>query len=137
MLRRRETTPCERRATCSYCTIELSVNIVRALEGNLMSETVTKGLIVRFDALPGKEDEVAQFLDAGLPMVQQEPATIAWFGLRLGPSTFGIFDVFPDEDGRTAHLNGQVAAALGENTGKLFGDPVIEQVDVQAFKLPG
>ncbi|MBE0011695.1 MULTISPECIES: putative quinol monooxygenase [Arthrobacter] len=98
--------------------------------------TVTKGLLVRFDALPGKEDEVKEFLDAGLTLVNQEPATIAWFGIRLGPSSFGIFDVFPDEAGRETHLSGPVAAALGEQTGTLFSEPTIDKLDVQASKLP-
>lgn len=98
--------------------------------------TVTKGLLVRFDALPGKEDEVEEFLDTGLQLVEQEPATIAWFGIRLGPSSFGIFDVFPDEAGRDTHLSGPVATALGEQTGTLFSEPTIDKLDIQASKLP-
>ena len=97
---------------------------------------MTKGLLVRFDALPGKEEQVAEFLDTGLGLVEQEPATIAWFGIRLGPSSFGIFDVFPDEAGRDTHLSGPVAAALGEQTGTLFSEPTIDQLDIQASKLP-
>ncbi|TKB57848.1 MAG: antibiotic biosynthesis monooxygenase [Nitrospira sp.] len=73
---------------------------------------VKVALFVRLDAKPGKEKEVESFLLSGLPIVQAEPATTAWFGLRLGPSTFGIFDAFPDEAGRQAHLSGRVAAAL-------------------------
>ena len=98
--------------------------------------SVTKGLLVRFDALPGKEDEVRRFLDTGRGLVEEEPATIAWFAIRLGPSSFGIFDVFPDDAGRDTHLSGAVAAALGEQTGTLFSDPTIENLDVQASKLP-
>jgi quinol monooxygenase YgiN len=98
--------------------------------------SVTKGLLVRFDSLPGKEDEVVKFLDAGLGLVDQEPATIAWFGIRFGPSSFGIFDVFPDDDGRDTHLSGPVAAALGEQTGTLFSEPTIEKLDISASKLP-
>jgi len=70
-------------------------------------------------------------------MVQEEPKTTAWFGIQLGPSTFGIFDVFPDEEGREAHLSGRVAAALMDNVGELFQEPTIERIDVIAFKLPG
>ncbi|MGH2970133.1 MAG: putative quinol monooxygenase [Solirubrobacteraceae bacterium] len=99
--------------------------------------TVTKGLLVRIEAQPGREAEVERFLNDGLPLVQHEPATTAWFAIRLGPSSFGIFDVFPDERGREAHLSGQVAAALGENAGTLFAEPRIEQLDVLAAKLPG
>ena len=70
-------------------------------------------------------------------MVQEEPKTTAWFGIRLGESTFGIFDVFPDEEGREAHLSGRVAAALMENVGELFREPTIERIGVIASKLPG
>ena len=73
---------------------------------------VKVGLYVKLEAKPGKEDEVEQFLKDGLPIVQEEPDTVAWFAIRLGPSTFGIFDVFPDESGRQVDLSGQVAAAL-------------------------
>jgi quinol monooxygenase YgiN len=101
------------------------------------SEIVTKGLLVRIEARPGREQDVERFLRDGLPIVEQEPATTAWFAIRLGPSTFGIFDVFPDDAGRQAHLEGQVAAALMQNVGELFDQPTIEQLDVLAAKLPG
>ena len=97
---------------------------------------VSTALFVRLEAKPGKEDEVASFLKSGLSLVQQEPATIAWFGIRLGPTTFGIFDAFPDEAGRQAHLNGKVAAALMAKAGELLSQPPsIEKVDVLAAKL--
>ena len=68
----------------------------------------------------------------------EEPATIAWFAIRLGPSTFGIFDAFPDEAGRQAHLSGRVAAALMAKASELLAQPpVIEKVEVLADKLPG
>jgi quinol monooxygenase YgiN len=98
---------------------------------------VTVGLLVRLEAKPGREDEVASFLEGALPLVEQEPATVAWFALRLGPSTFGIFDVFPDDAGRKAHLSGAVAAALMERAPDLFAEPpAIDEVDVLAAKLP-
>ncbi len=98
---------------------------------------VTTALYVRLEAKPGKETEVEMFLKAGLPIVQEEPGTIAWFGIRIGPSTFGIFDVFPDERGREAHLAGRVAAALMAKAPELLAKPpVIEKVDVLAAKLP-
>ena len=92
---------------------------------------------VRLEAKPGKEQQVEDFLKAGLPIVNEEPATVAWFGLRLGSSTFGIFDAFPDEAGREAHLSGKVAAALMAQADELFSEPPsIEKVDVLASKLP-
>ncbi|HEX3380040.1 MAG TPA: antibiotic biosynthesis monooxygenase [Paraburkholderia sp.] len=99
---------------------------------------VKLALYVRLEAKPGKEQEVEAFLLGGLPLVEQEPATAAWFGLKLGPSTYGIFDAFDDEAGRDAHLNGQVAAALMAKAGELFASPPsIAKLDVLAAKLPG
>ncbi len=98
---------------------------------------VTVALFVRLEAKPGREAEVEAFFRGGLPLVQDEPATTAWFGIRLGPSTFGIFDAFPNEAGRQAHLSGKVAAALMAKASELFAKPpVIEKVDVLAAKLP-
>jgi len=98
---------------------------------------VNVALLVRLEAKPGKEAEVESFLKEGLPIVQGEPATIAWFGIRIGPSTFGIFDAFPDEAGRQAHLSGRVAEALMAKASELLAEPpTIEKVDVLAAKLP-
>lgn len=99
---------------------------------------VTVALLVRLEAKPGKEADVENFLKGGLPIVQEEPATTAWFAIRMGPSTFGIFDAFPDEAGRQAHLTGRVAAALMAQASDLLAQPPsIEQIDVLAAKLPG
>jgi quinol monooxygenase YgiN len=92
-------------------------------------------LFVRLEAKPGKEREVANFLRSGLPIVQNEPYTTTWYGIQLGPSTFGIFDTFPHDAGRKAHLAGDVAAALMANAARLLTkDPEIEFVDVLASK---
>ena len=98
---------------------------------------VTVGLFVRLEAKPGKEVEVSQFLQGGLQVVQQEPDTTAWFALQIGPSTFGIFDAFPSEAGRQAHLTGRLAAQLMARASELLAKPpVIEQVSVLSAKLP-
>ena len=98
---------------------------------------VSVALFVRLEAKPGKEDEIDKFLRGGLSIVEEEPKTIAWFAIRLGPSTFGIFDAFQDESGRQAHLSGRVAAALTEKASDLFAQPPnIEKMDVLAVKLP-
>lgn len=101
-----------------------------------MATQVSKALLVRLQALPGRADDVRDFLHEGLSIVEGEPKTVRWFAIQFGPSSFGIFDAFPDEDGREAHLSGEVAKALGENTGVLFDDPLIEQLDVVAEKRP-
>jgi quinol monooxygenase YgiN len=99
---------------------------------------VKTALWVRLEAKPGKEKEVEQFLMSGLELVDQEPATTAWFALQLGPAAFGIFDAFSDEAGRDAHLAGKVAEALMAKAGDLFATPPeIKKVDVLAAKLPG
>jgi quinol monooxygenase YgiN len=97
---------------------------------------VTVGLWVPLQAKPGKEADVEAFLEAGQALVEEEPGTTAWFAVRLGNGQFGIFDVFPDDDGRQAHLSGKVAAALMEKAPDLFADaPQIHQIDVIAEKL--
>jgi quinol monooxygenase YgiN len=98
---------------------------------------VRTALLVRLEAKPGREAAVAEFLRQAQPLVEQEPATTSWFALQLGPTSFGIFDTFPDEAGREAHLHGQVAAALMKKAPELFASlPGIEKVDILAAKLP-
>jgi quinol monooxygenase YgiN len=97
---------------------------------------VKKALFVRLRAKTGHEEDVENFLREALPIVDEESGTLLWFALRFGPSTFGIFDAFPDDDARQAHLNGRVAAGLQENASLLDGAPSIEQVDVLAAKIP-
>ena len=99
---------------------------------------VTVALLVTLQAKPGREADVENFLKQGLTMANEETTTPVWFGLRLGPSTFGIFDAFADESGRTAHLSGPIAAALMANAADLLAEPPrIEHVDVLGAKLPG
>ena len=96
---------------------------------------VTVGLFVRLEAKPGKEADVESFLRGGLSIVQEESATITWYAIRLGPSTFGIFDTFPDDAGRQAHLTGRVAAALMAQAPDLLSQPPsIEKIDILAAK---
>jgi quinol monooxygenase YgiN len=104
------------------------------LRRNLM---VTVALFVRLEAKAGKEKEVAKFLETGLAMANQETTTPIWFALRLGPTTFGIFDAFTDESGRQAHLNGPIAKALMAQAPELFSKPpAIERIEVLGAKLP-
>ncbi|MBB3318128.1 MULTISPECIES: antibiotic biosynthesis monooxygenase [unclassified Rhizobium] len=98
---------------------------------------VKKALYVRLEAKPGFESKVEEFLLSALPLVEAEPATKAWFAIKMGPATFGIFDVFPDDAGRDAHLAGKVAEALMVRAGELLRTPPqIEKIDVLAAKLP-
>ncbi|NOU33782.1 MAG: antibiotic biosynthesis monooxygenase [Polyangiaceae bacterium] len=97
---------------------------------------VKVALLARLVAKPGKEEEVAAFLAGALPLAQAEAETTVWFALRFGNGEFGIFDAFPGEAGRKAHLDGPIAAALMAKAGELLAKPpVIEQVDLLAAKL--
>ena len=99
---------------------------------------VTVGLLVTLEAKPGREADVQRFLEGGLALVNEEPETTAWFAIRMGPTTYGIFDVFPSDAGRQAHLQGRVAEALMAQAADLFADaPDIQPIDVLAAKLPG
>ncbi len=96
---------------------------------------VKVGLFVRLRAKSGKEAQVEQLLKSGLAIVQEEAGTPLWFALRFDTSTFGIFDAFPDDGARQAHLAGRLAAALMAKAGELLSEPpTIEKVDVLASK---
>jgi quinol monooxygenase YgiN len=99
---------------------------------------VKVALLVRLEAKPGKEAELADFLRGALPLANQEAATPVWFALKIGPSTFGIFDAFDDDVGRQAHLAGPIAAALMKRADELLSTPPkIEPVELLAAKVPG
>lgn len=94
-------------------------------------------LFVRLEAKPGKEADVAAFLAQACELAKKEPTTKLWFSLRMGPSTFAVFDSFADESGRQTHLNGPIAQALMANAPTLLAEPpVIEPLDVLGVKLP-
>lgn len=101
-----------------------------------MTRNVTVALLVRLEALPGRERDVEDFLRQGRALVEEEPDTVRWFAVRFGPSSFGIFDAFPDESGRRAHLDGKVAQALQEQIGTLFAQPTFEPLDVLVERPP-
>jgi quinol monooxygenase YgiN len=98
---------------------------------------LTVALFARLEAKPGKEKDVAAFLEQGLQLANQETTTPLWFALRLSATTFAIFDAFRDEAGRQAHLTGPIAKALMANASALLATPpVIEKIDVLGAKLP-
>jgi len=95
------------------------------------------GLLVRMEAKAGREAELGALVEQGAAVVAGEPGTALWFGVRLGPQTFGIFDAFADDGARQAHLGGQLAQTLVSRAPDLLAvSPTIEPVDVLATKLP-
>ena len=94
------------------------------------------GLLVRIEARPEYADEVEAMLRGAQELAEKEQGTVTWFAFRENATTFGVFDTFDDEQGRQAHLTGQIAAALGEAAKtKLSAPPVIASVDVLASKV--
>jgi quinol monooxygenase YgiN len=98
---------------------------------------VNHALLLQLEAKRGKGDELEQFLGNALPLVTAEPSTLTWFALRFGKSQYGIFDAFPDEEGRTRHLTGPVPAALEDVADELLAEaPRVRRAAVLASVLP-
>jgi quinol monooxygenase YgiN len=94
------------------------------------------GLLATLKARPGKEAEVEAFLKSAQPLALEETKTTTWFAFKIGSSTFGIFDTFADEDGRNAHVTGEIAKALFARAEELFATaPQIQQIDLLAEKV--
>ncbi|WP_435271524.1 putative quinol monooxygenase [Streptomyces sp. 1222.5] len=101
------------------------------------SSAITVGLLARIEAKPEKVEEVLDFLNRALTLAHEEEFTTIWFALRLGPTTFGIFDAFATDEHRAAHLEGKIADAfMGETARLLAKAPEIVPVDIVAAKLP-
>ena len=97
--------------------------------------TVDRGLLALLEAKPGKGDELAAFLEQGRALAMEEEGTVTWYAFRLGDTTYGIFDTFEGEDGRQAHLNGRIPAALGQVAADLLAaEPDIRTTDIIAVK---
>jgi len=97
---------------------------------------VTVGLLATLNAKPGKEDDLASFLESALPLAEAEDETVAWFAIKIDDATYGIFDVFPGPEGRQAHLDGPIAAALMARADELLSSPPdIKPISVLAAKI--
>lgn len=93
------------------------------------------GVLALVEARPGKENDVWAFLQGGRDIVSGEPGTRTWYAFRVDEKTFGIFDTFETEEGRQAHLNGAIPAALAEHGPTLLAkDPDIRLVELIAVK---
>src|SRR5580704_17868703 len=90
-------------------------------------------LLVTLEARPGKEDDAEAFLKSAQPLALTEKGTLKWYAIKLGPRRFGIFDTFANEEGRNAHLSGEIAKALGARANELFATPPqVEKVEILA-----
>ena len=97
--------------------------------------SIDRGLLALFEAKPGKGDELAAFLQQGRELAVAEEGTVTWYAFKLSDTTYGIFDTFESEDGRQAHLGGQIPAALGQVAAELLAkDPDIRLTDIVAVK---
>jgi quinol monooxygenase YgiN len=89
----------------------------------------------QLEAKPGKEKEVEEFLKSAQPLAAREPLTLSWYAIKMGPGKYGIFDTFADENGRSAHLNGEIAKALFAKAKDLFAQPPkIDKPEILASK---
>ena len=96
---------------------------------------IDRGLLALLEAKPGKGDELAAFLEQGRALAAAESGTVTWYAFRLSDTTYGIFDTFEGEEGRQAHLNGQIPAALGQVAEDLLAAaPDIRTTDIIAVK---
>jgi quinol monooxygenase YgiN len=92
----------------------------------------------QLEAKPGKEKEVEEFLKSAQPLAQRESGTLSWYAIKMGPGKYGIFDTFADENGRNAHLNGEIAKALFAKAQELFAKPPeVAKPEILASKSPG
>jgi quinol monooxygenase YgiN len=95
-------------------------------------------LLAVLDARPEKEKEVEDFLKSAQPLALQETGTTTWYALKIGPARYGIFDTFPNDEARNAHLTGEIAKALFAKAEELFlTPPKIEMLEILAAKAPG
>ena len=120
----------------------INIGVALTVNGYILLTIKMKGYkngYIRFDATleakPGKEKELENLLKSSLELAQKEPKTVSWYAIKLNDKKFGIFDSFNDEDGRTAHLNGEIAKAVMQKAPELLAnDPQIEKIDILAAK---
>jgi len=97
--------------------------------------TVTLGILALLEAKPGKGGELAAFLKAGRELALAEAGTVTWYAFKISDTSYGIFDTFASDDARTAHINGQIPAALASVSADLLAsEPDIRLVGVLAVK---
>ena len=90
--------------------------------------------------LKAKEEKVSNVencLLEGKKLVDDKPETVSWHAIQPGNNTYAIFDTFPGNDRRDAHLNAKAAAALVENAPEIlegFSAETIQKINILASK---
>lgn len=93
------------------------------------------GILAILEAKPGREQEVESFLKSAEALAQAETQTLRWYAIKLDHARFGIFDTFADQQGREAHVGGEIARRLFASAEDLLASaPSIQFVDVIANK---
>ncbi len=93
------------------------------------------GLLATLKAKPGKESEVQEFIKGAVELARKEDKTLTWYSFKIDENTFGIFDTFETEEGRDAHLNGDIAKALMANADRLLSEaPDIKKIEILSSK---
>jgi len=93
------------------------------------------GLLVTVKAKNGKEDTVSNFLATAVELARQEDKTLTWYAFQIDTSTYGVFDTFETEEGRKAHLTGEIAKALMASADELLSEnPKIEKINILSSK---
>jgi quinol monooxygenase YgiN len=119
----------------SFARCNMAVLWFGQLERGGIADMATKAIWVMLKAKPGKEAEVEAFLKQGAAMSNDEPATVTWYGVKVAPGVYGVFDTFNDEAGRDAHMNGPIAKALIAKAPDLFSNELqIEKMDILSNK---
>jgi quinol monooxygenase YgiN len=97
--------------------------------------TVTLGILALLEAKPGKGEQLAAFLKAGRELAVAEQGTVTWYAFKISDTSYGIFDTFATGEARTAHINGQIPAALAQVSADLLArQPEIRPANVLAVK---
>ncbi len=112
-----------RSKVCKFCNEPVTKQACGASDAEEETTMSRLAIWAQLEAKPGKEKEVEDFLKSAQPLAEREPATVSWYAIKLGPGKYGIFDTFADENGRNAHLNGEIAKALFAKAKDLFSKP--------------
>jgi quinol monooxygenase YgiN len=105
-------------------------------EITMSTNATNKAILANIEAKPEHAAEVETLLNSAIELANQEAGTTTWFAFKLSETRFGIFDTFADDEGRQAHLDGAIAAALMSKKDQwLAQDPDILMADVLQAKL--